>query len=131
MSKSSNQPESGKSALSLEQKRMLYRDGYIVLKNAVSEEQANAALARISEAKKGEYIGREDVIVDLINASSITPILNEAMGEFDPPIACQVGVIPVTQPNDRFTNLGYRDKDLPYYGAGTHMDGSITIAAPQ
>ena len=53
------------------------------------------------------------------------------MGEFDPPIACQVGVIPVTKPGDRFTNLGYRDKDLPYYGAGTHMDGSITIAAPQ
>ena len=97
MSTSSNQPESGKSALSLEQKRMLYRDGYIVLKNAVSEEQANAALARISEAKKGEYIGREDVIVDLINASSITPILNEAMGEFDPTIACQIGVLPVTE----------------------------------
>ena len=110
---------------------MLYHDGYIVLKNAVSEEQADAALTRISEAKKGEHIGGEKVILDLINASSITPILNEVMGEFDPPIACQVGVIPVTKPGDRFTNLGYRDKDLPYYGAGTHMDGSITIAAPQ
>ena len=131
MSKSSSQPRAATTVLTLEQKRMLYHDGYIVLKNAVSEEQADAALTRISEAKKGEYIGREEVIVDLINASSITPILNEVMGEFDPPIACQVGVIPVTKPGDRFTNLGYRDKDLPYYGAGTHMDGSITIAAPQ
>ena len=131
MSKSSSQPRAATTVLTLEQKRMLYHDGYIVLKNAVSEEQADAALTRISEAKKGEHIGGEKVVLDLINASSITPILNEVMGEFDPPIACQVGVIPVTKPGDRFTNLGYRDKDLPYYGAGTHMDGSITIAAPQ
>ena len=131
MSKSSSQPRAATTVLTLEQKRMLYHDGYIVLKNAVSEEQADAALTRISEAKKGEHIGGEKVILDLINASSITPILNEVMGEFDPPIACQVGVIPVTRPGDRFTNLGYRDKDIPYYGAGTHMDGSITIAAPQ
>ena len=131
MSKSSSQPRAATTVLTLEQKRMLYHDGYIVLKNAVSEEQADAALTRISEAKKGEHIGGEKVILDLINASSITPILNEVMGEVDPPIACQVGVIPVTKPGDRFTNLGYRDKDLPYYGAGTHMDGSITIAAPQ
>ncbi|MBJ51666.1 MAG: hypothetical protein CMQ47_07905 [Gammaproteobacteria bacterium] len=131
MSKSSSQPRAATTVLTLEQKRMLYHDGYIVLKNAVSEEQADAALTRISEAKKGEHIGGEKAVLDLINASSITPILNEVMGEFDPPIACQVGVIPVTKPGDRFTNLGYRDKDLPYYGAGTHMDGSITIAAPQ
>ncbi|MFP6853990.1 MAG: hypothetical protein VB939_12350 [Pseudomonadales bacterium] len=131
MSTSSSQPRAATTVLTHEQKRMLYHDGYIVLKNAVSEEQADSALTRISEAKKGEHIGGEKVILDLINASSITPILNEVMGEFDPPIACQVGVIPVTKPGDRFTNLGYRDKDLPYYGAGTHMDGSITIAAPQ
>jgi len=131
MSTSSSQPRAATTVLTLEQKRLLYHDGYIVLKNAVSEEQADSALTRISEAKKGEHIGGEKVILDLINASSITPILNEVMGEFDPPIACQVGVIPVTKPGDRFTNLGYRDKDLPYYGAGTHMDGSITIAAPQ
>ena len=131
MSKSCSQPRAATTLLTLEQYGLLYHDGYIVLKNAVSEEQADAALTRISEAKKGEHIGGEKVILDLINASSITPILNEVMGEFDPPIACQVGVIPVTKPGDRFTNLGYRDKDLPYYGAGTHMDGSITIAAPQ
>ena len=131
MSTPSNQPSAATTALTREQKQMLYRDGYIVLKNAVSEEQADAARTRINEAKQGEYVGGDKDILDLINASSITPILNEAMGEFDPPIACQVGVLPVTKPGDRFTNLGYQDKDLPYYGAGTHMDGSITIAAPQ
>jgi len=131
MSTSSHPSGAAATSLSPEQKRMLYRDGYIVLKHAVSEEQADAACTRINEAKQGEYVGSDKAILDLINASSITPILNEAMGKFDPPIACQVGILPVTKPGDRFTNLGYQDKDLPYYGAGTHMDGSITIAAPQ
>ncbi|HIG43714.1 MAG: hypothetical protein ABGY96_20560 [bacterium] len=117
--------------LSLEQKRSLYRDGYIVLKNAVSEEHVEAARARIRAAKKGENLGTEKEMTDLVNASSITPILHEVMGYFDPPIVCQVGVIKVREPGEHFNNIGYRDKDMPYYGAETHMDGSITIAAPQ
>ncbi len=117
--------------LTREQKLNLYRDGYIILKEAVSAELVDAALARIRRAKKGENLGGEPEMTDLVNASSITPILHEAMGQFDPPIACQVGVRKVSEPEERFNNLGYRDKDMPYYGAETHSDGSITIAAPQ
>ncbi len=117
--------------LTLEQKRTLYSDGYIILRNAASQELVQAALQRIRAAKKGENLGGEPEMTDLVNASSITPILTEAMGTFDPPIACQIGVRKVSEPADRFNNLGYRDKDMPYYGAETHMDGSITIAAPQ
>ena len=117
--------------LSREEKRTLYRDGYIVLKQAVSEELVETAKARIKAARKGENLGRESAMTDLVNASSITPILNDAMGVFDPPTACQVGVIKPSEPSARFNNLGYRDRDMPYYGAQTHMDGSITIAAPQ
>lgn len=118
-------------ALTLEQKRSLYREGYVVLKNAVSEELIEAALARIKVAKKGENLGGTKEMTNLINRSSITPILNEAMGEFDPPVVCQVGVLKPTKPGEQFNNLGYRDKDMPYYGTSIHMDGSITIAAPQ
>lgn len=117
--------------MTLAQKRTLYRDGYVALKNVVSEELLKAARARIRQAKKGENLGRDEVMTNLVNASSITPILTEAMGVFDPPTACQVGVIKPAKPSERFNNLGYRDKDMPYYGAQTHMDGSITIAAPQ
>ena len=70
-------------------------------------------------------------MTDLINASSITPILTEAMGTFDPPVFCQVGVSKVREPGEHFNNLGYRDKDMPYFNAETHMDGSLTIAIPQ
>lgn len=70
-------------------------------------------------------------MTDLVNASSITPILNEVMGEFDPPSTCQVGILKRTAPGDHFNNLGYRDRDMPHYGATIHMDGNITVAAPQ
>ncbi|MFP6605321.1 MAG: hypothetical protein VCC19_01985, partial [Myxococcota bacterium] len=72
-------------ALTLEQKRSLYRDGYIILRNAVSKEFVQTARRRIRAAKKGENLGGEKEMTDLVNASSITPILTEAMGRFDPP----------------------------------------------
>ena len=118
-------------ALTLEQKRALYRDGYVVVPKAVAPELVEAALARIRRAKKGEHIGSDPEMTDLVNASSVTPILHEAMGQFDPPAVCQVGVNKPSEPGDHFNNLGYRDRDMPYYGAQTHMDGLITITAPQ
>lgn len=117
--------------LTLEQKRSLYRDGFVIIPKAVSKELVDAALARIKRAEKGENLGSTKEMTDLINASSVTPILNEAMGQFDPPIVCQVGVLKKREAGDHFNNIGYRDRDMPYYGAETHMDGSITIAAPQ
>ncbi len=117
--------------LSLDQKRMLYRDGYIIVRDAVSQELVQAALKRIKAAKRGENLGGEKQMTDLVNASSITPILREVMGEFDAPVTSQVGVRKRSEPSEHFNNLGYRDKDMPYYGAETHTDGSITIAAPQ
>ena len=118
-------------ALTQHQKRDLYRDGYVVLENAVSDELVAAARARIKAAKKDERLGGDRAMTDLVNGSSITPILHEAMGYFDPTAVCQVGVIKPSRPGTRFTNLGYRDCDMPYYGAGIHMDGNITIAALQ
>lgn len=118
-------------SLTLEQKRALYRDGYIIVRNAISEELVEAALERIHTAKKGENIGRDKAMTDLVNASTITPIMQEAMGNFDPPVTCQVGVRRVSKPAEYFSSLGYREKDLPYYGAETHLDGLCTMAAPQ
>lgn len=117
--------------LTKEEKLSLYHDGYVVVKDAVSQDLVSAALQRIKSAKKGENLGTDRIMTDLVNASDITPILHEVMGYFDPPSRCQVGVIKPSQPSGRFTNLGYVDGDVPYYGAGVHMDGNITIAAPQ
>ena len=77
-----------------EQKRTLYKDGYIVVKNAVSDDLVASALTRIEAATKGEKLGQDATMTDLVNASTVTPILNEIMGEFDPPTHCQIGVNP-------------------------------------
>ena len=117
--------------LSAEQKRSLYRDGYVVLKRAVSQDLVQRALDRIKRAKKGENLGPEPEMTDLVNASTITPILHDAMGYFDPPVTCQIGVRKQAPPGNHFNNLGYRDRDMPYYGAESHVDGSMTIRVPQ
>ena len=116
-------------ALTLEQKRSLYRDGYVIVRNAVPGHLVAAAKRRI-EAGEG-LLSKAREMTDLVNASSITPILHEAMGRFDPPIASQVGVRPVSRPGDHFNNLGYRERDMPYYAAEPHVDGSMTIRIPQ
>ncbi len=117
--------------LSIEQKRSLYRDGYVIVKNAVSPDLVDAALARIRSAQKGENLGPTPEMTDLVNASSVAPILREAMGEFDPPVACQVGVRKRSDPADHYGSLGYPERDLPYYAAELHMDGLCTISPPQ
>ena len=117
--------------LSLQQKYNLFRDGYIILKQAIAKELVDIALARIRSAKRGEYLGPDPAMTNLVNASPITPSLHEAMGCFDAPITCQIGIRKVTKPGEFFNNLGYRDRDMPYFGAETHVDGSCTIGVPQ
>lgn len=117
--------------LTKEQKQMLYRDGYIILKGAVSPELIEAARVRIRAAKKGENLAMEPEMTDLVNASSITPILTEVMGTFDPPVAAHVAVRKRSAPGEQFMPSGYRDRDIPYYGAELHIEGNITMASPQ
>jgi ectoine hydroxylase-related dioxygenase (phytanoyl-CoA dioxygenase family) len=117
--------------MSLEQKRFFYREGYVILRGAVSPDLVEAARARIRGAQKGENLSGDKALTDLVNASSITPIVREAMGYFDPPTACQVGVLKIQQLGDHFNSVGYRDRDMPYFGAQLHHDGNITISAPK
>eukprot|EP00747_Dinoflagellata_sp_TGD_P097179 gnl/TRDRNA2_/TRDRNA2_167054_c0_seq1.p1 gnl/TRDRNA2_/TRDRNA2_167054_c0~~gnl/TRDRNA2_/TRDRNA2_167054_c0_seq1.p1 ORF type:complete len:375 (-),score=59.09 gnl/TRDRNA2_/TRDRNA2_167054_c0_seq1:92-1216(-) len=49
------------------------------------------------------------------------------MGYFDPVRMAQMGINKPSPPGNFFTSVGYRDKDLPYFGAAMHIDGSCTI----
>ena len=124
-------PTTSPRTLTYEDKLSLNQNGYVVLKNAVSDTLVQRALKRMKAAQRGENLHKDSTMTDLVNQSDVTPVLHEAMGYFDPPTLAQVGVIKPSKPSGRFTNLGYRDVDVPYYGAGVHMDGNITIAAPQ
>ena len=118
--------------LNVEQKRILYRDGYIIVKNAVSDDLVTSALARIkAAARKGENLWNDPVMTNLVNASTVTPILNDLMGKFDPPSHCQIGINKPRKPGDHFNQLGYHEKNQPYYAAESHIDGIMTINIPQ
>lgn len=119
------------SAMTREQKRQFYRDGFIVLKGVIPDAMVEAARTCIAEAGKGEYVGPRPEMTDLLNASPLTQVIHEVMGPFDPAVSCQVAVNPVREATDNYTPLGYRDRDIPYFAAGIHMDGNITVASPQ
>ncbi len=121
---------SSRTSLTLEEKQFLKCEGYVIVRNAVSRDLVEAAQARIKRAEKGESLASDAAMTDLINRSTVTPILNDVMGQFDPPTQCQVAITKISQPSERFTPPGYRDKDVPYHGDALHMDGSITIAPP-
>ncbi len=112
-------------------RRRFFHDGYIILKDVVPEGLVNAARARIKAAKKGESLAPAPELSDLVNLSDVTPILNELMGEFDPPSMTHVGVIKKSEPGEHYNPLGYQDKDLPYYGHSLHAEGLFTGATPQ
>ncbi|MEM7141832.1 MAG: hypothetical protein AAF548_12455 [Actinomycetota bacterium] len=113
--------------LTLDEKRTLYRDGYVVVKNAVAPDVVDAALDRIARAERGEFLGYDPAMTDLINRSSLSPVLRDAIGEFDPPTGCQMGIIPPSEPTTDFGALGYRACDMPYHGAQIHIDGMLTM----
>ena len=122
---------SGHRRLTEDEKRKLYADGYVIVRQAVPKALVEAARARIRGAGRGDNLWMDTALTDLVNRSHLTPVLNEALGQFDPPSACQVGILKRRDPGEYYNSVGYRDCDMPHYGAELHMDGNITIRAPQ
>lgn len=121
-----------KTRLTDDEKRAFYRDGFIVLPDIVPEELVLAAQQRYRVAKPGDDLTHAPQYTDLINKSPLTPIMREVMGEFDPPSATRHIVRPKGQkPGEHYGALGYRDTDIPYYGADLHIDGQAVYQTPQ
>ena len=121
-----------KMQLTDDEKRDFYRDGFVVLKDVISQDLVARAQARYKSAQSGEDLTHADEFTDLINRSPLAPIMREAMGEFDPPSGTRHIVrVHGQKPAEHFAALGYRDKDLPYYGADLHMDGEAVFQTPQ
>ena len=122
----------------------------MVIRGIVSPELTAAARARIDEETGGQTndpnyngpinTGRmgpmrgSDAMTNLVNGSGLTPLLHEALGEFDPVATCSFRLNQVEQkpPGSGFSAVGYRGSDSPYLGAGPglHIDGSCTIGVP-
>lgn len=117
--------------LSLEQKRTLHRDGYVIVRGALSDDTVQRARARMKAAQKGESLAMDQTMTDLVNASSVTPMMRDALGYFDPPAVCHIALNKRREAGNHFNSLGYRDRDMPYLGSNMHAEGSCTIAPPQ
>ena len=119
-------------ALSLEQKRSFYRDGFVVLPGVVPPEMVAAARRRIFAGLGGGEAARgsEAVFMDLYNQTDIAPIIAEALG----PIVRHRGVQLATRfpsdPSERINESGYPDRDTPFFGWHGHLDGLWNGAAP-
>ena len=121
-----------KTKLTDDEKRDFYRDGFVVLRNLISAELIETALSRYRADENGLEMMHATEFTDLINKSPLTPILKDAMGEFDPPTAARHIIRPPAQrPSKLYDALGYPEKDLPYFAANLHMDGEAVYQTPQ
>ena len=110
--------------VSLTQRQKLLNDGYIVVKNVLSQTQVDAAKAVINGAlPKHERrllvpaeIATHEHVIGLFQNSAVPEILTDLMGPFPPIVSCQVAVTPGRD------NLG----GIP----GTHVDGGWSGAIP-
>lgn len=117
--------------LTLAQKRDLHRDGYVIVRGAISPAQLEQTRARIRAAQKGESLAMDRTMTDLVNASSVAPMMRDALGDFDPPTVCHIAFNKPREATTRFNSLGYRDCDMPYYGSNLHAEGLCSIGVPQ
>jgi hypothetical protein len=121
-----------KTRLTDDEKVEFYRKGYFVLRGVVPKELVHAAQERYRSADRGDNLTHEHEFSDLVNRSPLTPIMTELMGPFDPVSGTRHIVRPRGQvPGEHFSWLGYRDKDIPYFGADLHIDGQAVFMAPQ
>jgi hypothetical protein len=81
------------SRLDDEEKHQLYRDGFVVVRNAVPPQMTQRAKALINKDPLKIVYGDHPVINGLYNDSVVAEILEEAMGPHTRPINAQVAVV--------------------------------------
>lgn len=112
--------------LSLDEKRVLKRDGFVILREAVSKELTTLAKELINRDPTKIVHGDEPAINDLYNASGLRRMLQEAMGPHTAPINAQVAV---TMPH--FADAVVRRPASSVYHPQAHVDGGWAGLCPQ
>ena len=121
-----------KTSLSNDEKRKFYHDGFFVLEDIIPQDLVRAAQDRYKAASRGDDLTHEPEFCDLVNLSPLTPIMHELMGDFEP-VSGTRHIIRVKgqKPGDHYSPMGYRDRDMPYYGVDLHIDGQALYQTPQ
>ena len=123
--------------LTLEQKQSFYRDGFIVLKNAVPKEMTHRA-RRVLNILAGNIVegtdsgpwrkyratsGRNEAITDLVNKASLGQALANTMGPFDPPSTGFAQILYPGEPSKQIGTHGLPDDEVPNLAFFPHLDG--------
>jgi hypothetical protein len=126
----------GEEQLSAELKADFARDGYVILRNAVSKRLTQAArrAVNIENGRKGGWRGayaklaRHAAMMELITQSRLGSLLETEMGAFVPPTVCQPTIIhPVERLSSKPSPLsGVPIDQTPFFGVDLHLDGLWT-----
>ena len=111
--------------LSIDQKRALKKDGFVILKQVVRREITTRAKELINQEPTKIAYGDNTAINDLYNASGLREILFDTMGPHTPPINAQVAV---TLPN--FSDAVVRRPVSKVWHPQAHVDGGWAGLCP-
>ena len=145
------------SVVSHDQKKALYRDGFVVLPGLIPAERVAAArrdvfasLGRLradalaigpdadadkarqaaESARMSTFAGGQGVYMDLYHATPLAAVVQELIGEVLPVRHCQLPITFPTDPGAHINEAGYADRDTPYHGWHGHLDGLWNGATP-
>ena len=111
--------------LSDSQKRILFNDGFVVLKDVVPRNITDRAKQLIQKNPSLIVYGDNAAINDLYNASPLRTLMLEVMGPHSAPVNAQVAV---TQPG--FSDAVVRNKISSQHHPKTHVDGGWAGLCP-
>ena len=134
-----------------DEKRKLYRDGFLIVRKAVPEQMVEDARRHLNvhmgamrgqamSAKKIDLVrqnavatvdGTHHVFTDLYNASGLKGLVKSAIGGPLPDaMGAQVATNFPGRQEESVNEAGYRDGDTPFHGWCGHLDGLWNGAAP-
>jgi len=111
--------------LSVSEKQELLRDGFVILRQAVSEDIVKAAKDEINKDPSKIVHGNVEAINNLYNESILRELMRDVMGPHTSPINAQVAV---TQPG--YADAVVRRKVTPVQQPATHVDGGWAGMCP-
>ncbi|MBS03857.1 MAG: hypothetical protein CMQ24_14270 [Gammaproteobacteria bacterium] len=133
--------------LTLEEKRRLARDGFLILRDVVPLDRVNAARRTLNEAMgalRGSAMravaaqtledlepsvnqlaaaGVQPQFVDLFNETPLISIMSDLLGHVPPAAGAQLAALYPSVDDDQVNEAGYRNADTPNYGWCGHLDG--------
>jgi hypothetical protein len=134
------------------QQKSLYRDGFLVIRNAVPQAMVQAArrklnmsmgqlrnraagakkLASVQSAVTDTFrVGADPAILDLFNKTDARRTIEAFFGgPVETAKGAQVATTFPTEPTDQVNESGFKDSETPFHGWCGHLDGLWNGAAP-